>query len=85
MLHQPSIHRQGHSVSSVTEMEIDAREMVQLKGKLEELVSNFTGKKPEIISRDMDRDFYMTSEEAKAYGLIDAVITSASDVKKKSK
>lgn len=81
LIHQPSSAFKG----TASDIEIDAKETLQLKRKLEELLGDYTGKKPEVVAKDMDRDFYMTSDEAQNYGLIDAVITSASDVKKKSK
>ena len=57
-----------------TEIEIQAREVISLKRLMEEIMVKHTGQDLEKVSKDMDRDFYMTSEEAKEYGLIDRVI-----------
>jgi ATP-dependent Clp protease protease subunit len=57
-----------------TEIEIQAREVISLKRLMEEIMVKHTGQDIEKVSKDMDRDFYMTSEEAKQYGLIDTVI-----------
>jgi ATP-dependent Clp protease protease subunit len=57
-----------------TEIEIQAREVISLKRLMEEIMVKHTGQDLEKVSKDMDRDFYMTSEEAKEYGIIDRVI-----------
>lgn len=72
MIHQPSGGAQGQA----TEIQIVAEKILQTKKKLNEILAANTGQPYEVIERDTDRDNYMTAEEAKAYGLIDSVITS---------
>jgi ATP-dependent Clp protease protease subunit len=71
LIHQVSGGFQGQG----TDIEIQARETIALKRRLEEIISSHTGKEMEEVSKDMERDYYMTSEEAKTYGIIDNVIT----------
>jgi ATP-dependent Clp protease protease subunit len=71
LIHQVSGGFQGQG----TDIEIQARETIALKRRLEEIIAHHTGKDIEEISKDMERDYYMTSEEAKSYGIIDNVIT----------
>ena len=71
LIHQVSGGFQGQG----TDIEIQARETIALKRRLEEIIAGHTGKDIEEISKDMERDYYMTSEEAKSYGIIDNVIT----------
>lgn len=73
MIHQPS----GGARGSVSDMTINLEESVRLKKLLEEIMNKHTGQPMKKISRDMDRDFYMTAKEAKEYGIIDRVITKA--------
>ena len=71
MIHQPSGGAQG----TASDIEIQAREILYLRSKLNELYSHHTGQPIETIERDMDRDRFMSAEEAKEYGLIDNVFT----------
>jgi ATP-dependent Clp protease protease subunit len=71
LIHQVSGGFQGQG----TDIEIQARETIALKRRLEEIIASHTGKEIDEISKDMERDYYMTSEEAKAYGIIDNVIS----------
>lgn len=81
MIHQPSMGTRG----KVTDMEIDLKEGLRLKRLINEILAQNTGQKLEKIERDVDRDYWMTAEEAKAYGLVDEVIGSQkSTVSKKS-
>lgn len=80
MIHQPSSAYRG----TASDIEIDAQEVLEIKKKLEELMADFTGKTKTVIHKDMDRDFYMTAEESKKYGLIDAVISDAKQAEIKS-
>jgi len=75
MIHQPSGGYQG----TAADIEIQAREILYLRQKMIELYSLHTGQPVTSIERDMDRDRYMSSEEAKAYGLIDAVFEPRRD------
>ncbi len=70
MMHQPSGGTQG----TAADIEIQAREILYLRGKLNELYAKHTGQTVEQIERDMDRDRFMSAEEAKEYGLIDQVL-----------
>jgi ATP-dependent Clp protease protease subunit len=72
MIHQPSGGAQG----TASDIEIQAREILYLRSKMNELFAKHTGRPVEQIERDMDRDRFMSAEEAKAYGLIDNVISS---------
>lgn len=72
MIHQPSSGTRG----KVTDQEIDLREALRVKKLLEEIVSKNTGQKLDKVHVDMERDFWMTSEEAKKYGLVDEIITT---------
>ena len=70
MIHQPL----GGIMGSVTDVEIRNRNLKKTKDKLNRMLADFTGKSLEEITRDTDRDNFMTAEEAKAYGLVDEVI-----------
>ena len=70
MIHQPSGGAQGQA----TEIRIAAEHILQTKKRLNEILAENTGQPIEIVERDTERDNYMTSEEAKAYGLIDGVV-----------
>ena len=72
MIHQPSGGAQGQA----TEISIAAEHILRTKKKLNEILSANTGKPLDVISADTERDNWMTAEEAKAYGLIDSVITN---------
>lgn len=70
MIHQPSGGAQGQA----TDIEIQAREILYLRGRLNGLYVHHTGQPLEQIERDMERDRFMSAEDAKAYGMIDAVL-----------
>ncbi|WP_304333920.1 ATP-dependent Clp endopeptidase proteolytic subunit ClpP [Conchiformibius steedae] len=80
MIHQPLIS--GGLGGQASDIEIHARELLKLKGKLNELLAQHTGQSLERIERDTDRDNFMSAEEAAAYGLVDKVIAARSDVVK---
>jgi ATP-dependent Clp protease protease subunit len=71
LLHQVWGGYQGQA----SDIEIHARETIALKRKLEEIVAQHTKQDEEKVRKDMDRDFFMTSEESVEYGIIDRVIT----------
>ena len=75
MIHQPSGGTQG----TASDIEIQAREILYLRTQLNELYSKHTGKTIEQIEKDMDRDRFMSGEEAVEYGLIDKVIQSMAE------
>src|SRR5687767_427724 len=70
MIHQPSGGTQG----TAADIEIQAREILYLRSKMNELMAKHTGRPVEQIERDMDRDRFMSAEEARDYGLIDNVL-----------
>ena len=71
MIHQP---RGGGSNGTITDQEINLQEAVRIKKSLEEIMVKNTGQKADKIHVDMERDFYMTAQEAKKYGVVDDVI-----------
>jgi ATP-dependent Clp protease protease subunit len=71
MIHQPAGGFQGQA----TDIEIQAREILRVKEALDTIMSKHTGQDLERIKRDTDRDFFMSGEQAKDYGLVDDVIT----------
>ena len=70
MIHQPS----GGAKGQATEIQIVADMILKTKKKLNETLAANTGQPFEVIARDTERDYYMSAEEAKAYGLIDSII-----------
>jgi ATP-dependent Clp protease protease subunit len=76
MMHQPS----GGAGGTAADIEIQAKEILYLRGKMNELMSKHTGRPIEQIERDFDRDFYMSAEEAKAYGIIDTIVESRGEI-----
>jgi ATP-dependent Clp protease protease subunit len=71
MIHQPWGGTQG----SAADISIQAKEILKMRDKINEILSESTGKPLETIERDTDRDFFMSAEEAKQYGLVDEVVT----------
>lgn len=69
MIHQPLGGMQG----VVSDIEIHAKEIMRIRERINEILSHHTGQPLDIISRDTDRDFFMSSEEAKNYGIVDEV------------
>src|SRR6058998_3728014 len=76
MMHQPSCGTQG----TASDIEIQAREILYLRSKLNELYAKHTTKPLPDIEKDMDRDRFMSAEEAKEYGLIDHVIANFQEI-----
>lgn len=74
-LHQPLGGAQGQA----TDIEIQAKEILRLKEKLNRILVEHTGQTLEVIERDTERDFYMDATEAKGYGLIDDVLAPSQD------
>ena len=72
LIHQPM----GGARGQASDVGIQARQILRIKDRLNEIFVEHTGQPKEKIERDTDRDFYMTAEEAKEYGLIDKVIES---------
>ena len=72
LIHQPSGEGQGQ----VTDLEIQANEILRMRGLLEEILANHTGQTVEQIKLDIERDRILTAPQAKDYGIVDAVITT---------
>jgi len=75
MIHQPLGGFQGQA----TDIEIHAREILKLKERLNEMMAEHTGQPLEKLSDDVERDYFLTADEAKDYGLVDDVLTSRAD------
>jgi ATP-dependent Clp protease protease subunit len=71
MMHQPSGGFQGQA----SDIQIQAQEILRLRRILDQILAHHTGKPVDQITRDSDRDFYMSPDEAKEYGLVDHIIT----------
>jgi ATP-dependent Clp protease, protease subunit len=71
MIHQPAGGFQGQA----SDIDIQAREILRMKESLDQIMARHTGQDIERIKRDTDRDFFMSGEQAKDYGLVDDVIT----------
>jgi ATP-dependent Clp protease protease subunit len=80
MIHQPIGGFQGQA----TDIEIHAREILNMRARLNDILARHTGQKLQSIQKDTERDNFMSSEEAKAYGIIDEVITRPVGTEKKS-
>jgi ATP-dependent Clp protease protease subunit len=80
MIHQPSGGTQG----TAADIEIQAKEILYLRTQLNNLYAKHTGRAVEQIERDMVRDYFLSAEEAKEYGLVDNVISHRGDVSEAS-
>jgi ATP-dependent Clp protease protease subunit len=78
MIHQPSGGTQGQA----TDIEIQAREIMKTKDQLNHILALHTGKSVEQILKDADRDYFMSAQEAKDYGVVDEVISKRPETKK---
>jgi ATP-dependent Clp protease protease subunit len=76
MIHQPLGGFQGQA----SDIEIHAREILKIKGRLNELLAHHTGQPLERLEKDTDRDNFMGADDAKAYGIVDQVLSSRSGV-----
>jgi ATP-dependent Clp protease protease subunit len=81
MIHQPSGGAQG----TAADIEVQAKEILYLRAKMNELMSRHTGRPVEQIERDIERDKFMSAEEAKAYGIIDTIVTHRGELVEESK
>ena len=78
MIHQPMGGTQGRQ--QATDIEIEAREILRIRGQLDQIMAENTGQSVEKIKKDTDRDYFMSAEEAKEYGIIDRVIEDKKSV-----
>ena len=84
LIHQPLIG--GHGLSGqATEIEIHARQLLRTKAKMNKILSEKTGQPIEKIEKDTERDYYMTAEEAKEYGLVDQILEKSEQIKETKK
>jgi len=79
MIHQPSAGFSGQA----TDIEIQAREILKMKEALNGILAKHTGQATEKVAADTERDYFMSGEDAKAYGIVDDVIASIKEVKSK--
>lgn len=77
LLHEP----RGGVGGQATDVEIQAREIIKMRQRLNQIFANATGKTLEQIKKDTDRDFWMSAEEAMAYGLVGKIVTHHSEIK----
>jgi ATP-dependent Clp protease, protease subunit len=78
MIHQPWGGTQG----TASDIHIQAKEILKLKEQLNQILVHHTGQSLERIEKDTDRDYFMSAEEAKNYGIVDAVITTRTEIQK---
>lgn len=81
MIHQPLGGAQGQA----TDIEIHTKEILTLREKLNEILANHTGQPKSKIAKDTDRNFFMSVEEAREYGIIDEIMSRQQDIKKAGK
>lgn len=81
LIHQPMGGFQGQA----SDIEIQAKEILRMKDHLNQILVNHTGKTLDAIQRDTDRDYFMSAEEAKSYGIIDHVIANRQDLERLDK
>ena len=77
MIHQPS----GGAKGQATDIEIQAKLILDMRKRLNQIYAENTGQKLSVIEKAMDRDNFMTPEEALKFGLIDQIVTSRNDIK----
>ncbi|MGI8316662.1 ATP-dependent Clp endopeptidase proteolytic subunit ClpP [Halobacillus mangrovi] len=70
MIHQPL----GGAKGQATDIEISARRILKLKDKVNQIIADHTGQSPEKVREDMERDYFMSAEEARDYGIIDQIL-----------
>lgn len=78
MIHQPL----GGATGQATDIEIQAQEIIKTKQRMVEILAYHTGKSEKDIGNDIDRDFFLSAEEAKAYGIVDEIAPSAKKPRK---
>ena len=78
MIHQPLIH--GVIQGQATDLEIQAKEIIKTRNAIIDLYAKATGKDAKLIERTIDRDTWMSAEEAKDFGLLDNIVNSYSDI-----
>ena len=76
LLHQPS----GGTRGMASDIEIQAREIIKMNERLNKIFADATGQPIEKIAKDTDRDYWLSAEEAKGYGLVSRIVTSQGDI-----
>ena len=79
LIHQPAMQGQGQGQAS--DLEIQANEVLRMRRWLEETLAKHSNKSADEVSNDIERDLFLTAEEAKSYGLVDQVLSSRKGVK----
>lgn len=79
LLHQPLLH--GEMIAPVTDLEIEAKEILRLRSRLYQILVDHTGKEMAKIQKDCDRNLWLEAEEAVNYGLADAILRKEPDIK----
>jgi ATP-dependent Clp protease protease subunit len=72
MIHQPL----GGATGQATDISIQAQEIIKIKSKMTEILAKHTGQAVQKITEDIDRDYFMSAEEAKAYGIVDEIVAA---------
>ncbi|HMB31481.1 MAG TPA: ATP-dependent Clp protease proteolytic subunit, partial [Desulfohalobiaceae bacterium] len=80
LLHQPMGGFQGQA----TDIDIQAKEIIRLKERLNEILASHTGQELEKVEQDTDRDYFMSAGEGKEYGVVDKVLSSRKEMEKQS-
>lgn len=80
LIHQPAIAGEG-SYGQSSDLEIQAKEIMRIRGLMEQMLAENTGQPIDKISRDVERDKFLTADEAVEYGIIDDILTSLSDTR----
>jgi ATP-dependent Clp protease protease subunit len=76
LLHQPS----GGTRGMASDIEIQAREIIKMNERLIRIFSRATGQSEDKIAKDIDRDYWLSAEDAKAYGLVSRIVTSQNEI-----
>ncbi len=76
LIHQPSTYAQGQA----SDLEIKARQILKIREKYNEIVGKETGRSPEQVTKDANRDFWLDAAEAKAYKLVDKIVTEQGEI-----
>ncbi len=77
LIHQPS----GGAGGQLSDIRIEAQEIIKIRARINKLISDETGQTVEKVERDSDRNFWMTAQEAVAYGLVNGIVNSAAEIK----
>ena len=79
LIHQPAMSGEG-SYGQSSDLEIQAREILRIRASMEQMLADHTGQPVEKVSQDVERDKYLTAQEAVEYGIIDDILTSAAEI-----